>query len=99
MFLMPLRIYTDSYSIFSYLRAAHLRFPAEKSSFLHLAFLKECLQHGVLESITWVDTRDMCVDGMTKGMADRTPLHRLMSGSWRLQHASESFAEPRTTSG
>ena len=39
----------------------------------------------------------MCVDGLTKGMADRSPLNKLMKGSWQLKHAAESFVEPRIT--
>ena len=73
-FAMPLHIFTDSYSIFSYLKAAHLKFPAEKSTYIHLAFIKECLDVGALCSLTWIDTRDMVVDGMTKGLAGRAPL-------------------------
>ena len=30
---MPLHMFTDSYSIYSYLRAAHLKFPAEKATY------------------------------------------------------------------
>ena len=41
----------------------------------------------VLKRFYWIDTRDMCVDGMTKGKLDRLPLHQLMAGVWRLRHA------------
>ena len=88
---MPLHMFTDSYSIYSYLRAAHLKFPAEKATYLHLAFLKELLDSKALSSLTWVDTRDMVCDGLTKGMADRTAIHRLMAGSWKLNHPCETF--------
>ena len=40
---MQLHMFTDSYSIYSYLKAAHLKFPAEKATYLHLAYLKELL--------------------------------------------------------
>ena len=40
---IQLHVFTDSYSIYSYLKAAHLKFPAEKATYLHLAYLKELL--------------------------------------------------------
>ena len=84
-------MFTDSYSIFSYLKAAHLKFPAEKATYLHLAYLKELLDAKAVKSLTWVDTRDMVCDGLTKGMADRSALHRLMAGVWKLSHPCETF--------
>ena len=84
-------MYTDSFSIYSYLRAAHLKFPAEKATYLHLAYLKELLDSKAVKSLTWVDTRDMVCDGMTKGMADRSALHSLMKGEWILKHPCETF--------
>ena len=85
-FSMEVHMYTDSYSIYSYLRAAHLKFPAEKATYLLLAYLKEQLDCKAIKSLTWVDTRDMVCDGLTKGMADRSALHKLMMGIWILNH-------------
>ncbi len=76
---MPLHMYTDSYSIFSYLKAQHLKFPAEKAYF-HLAYLRELLEAGIVRSICWCDTRDMVADGITKGSLDRTALTDVMRG-------------------
>ena len=89
---MEVHMYTDSYSIYSYLRSAHLKFPAEKATYLHLAYLKEKLDTRAVKSLTWVDTRDMVGDGLTKGMADRSAIHKLMQGEWTLKHPCESFA-------
>ena len=36
---MTIEALTDSYSMFSYLAAAHLKLPAEKGTFYHLAYL------------------------------------------------------------
>ena len=99
----PLDAFTDSGSLFSYLEADHLKFPADKGTFFHLAYLRELLTNGVLRDYFWIDTRDMCVDGMTKGRLDRQTLHQLMAGLWRLRHASKSIrsvkwqAERRST--
>ena len=83
----PLEPYTDSGSLFSYLEADHLKFPADCGTFFHLAYLRELLTNGILRDYCWIDTRDMCVDGMTKGRLDRKALHELMGGHWTITHA------------
>ena len=37
----------------------------------------------------WVDTRDMAMDGMTKGMADGTAIQHFMKGTWQIRHTYE----------
>ena len=96
----PLDMFTDSYSIFSYLRTQHLKFPAEKGTFFHLAYLRELLEKKVIRSLTWVDTRDMFADGMTKGALDRAALVEVMLGTWTLRHKAETHHEtPKTDDG
>ena len=51
----------------------------------------------LIGSYTWVDTRDMVADGLTKGRADRTPLAAIMSGSYILNHVCHEYKEPTTT--
>ena len=87
----PLDAFTDSGSLYSYLEADHLKFPSDKGTFFHLAYLRELLSNGVLRDYYWIDTRDMCVDGMTKGRLDRQVLHELMAGRWKLCHESKSI--------
>ena len=41
----------------------------------------------------WVDTRDMVVDGLTKGMKDRSALMALMQGVWQSKHKVETHTE------
>ena len=88
---------TDSYSIFSYLAAAHLKLPAEKSTYYHLAYLREKLGSRHIRSYNWTDTRDMVADGLTKGTADRAPLASIMDGIYDLQHAVHEYCEPTAT--
>ena len=96
---VPLKIeaLTDSYSIFSYLAAQHLKLPAEKGTYYHLAYLREKLVSGIIQSYSWTDTRDMVADGLTKGVVDRSALAAMMSGTYTLQHAVREFREPTTT--
>ena len=88
---------TDSYRIFSHLAAAHLKLPAEKGAFYHLAYLREKLVSTHIGSYTWVDTRDMVADGLTKGRADRTSLIQMMHGAYNLDHVCHEYKEPSTT--
>ena len=93
---MAIEALTDSYSIFSYLAAAHLKLPAEKGTFYHLAYLRERLVSSLISSYTWVDTRDMVADGLTKGRSDRTALIHMMHGHYDLDHVCHEYAEPST---
>ena len=94
---MSIEALTDSYSIFSYLAAAHLKLPAEKGTFYHLAYLRERLVSRLIGSYTWVDTRDMVADGLTKGRADRTALINMMHGNYELDHACHEYSEMSTS--
>ena len=98
---LPLRIeaLTDSYSTFSYLAAQHLKLPAEKGTFYHLAYLREKLVNGVISSYSWTDTRDMADDGLTKGSTDRSALASIMDGDYKLHHAVHEFQKSLTAVG
>ena len=95
---MKIEALTDSYSIFSYLAAAHLKLPAEKSTYYHLAYLREKLVSRHIRSYSWTDTRDMVADGLTKGTADRAPLAAIMDGHYKLDHAVHEYVEPTAAS-
>ena len=83
---IPCEAYTDSYSLCSYLASVHLKYPTEKGTYFHLAYLREKLASRWLRNYSWIDTRDMVIDGMTKGKLDRAVLHHLMDGTWKLSH-------------
>ena len=88
---IDVHLFTDSYSIFSYVRAQHLKYPADKGTFYHLAYLRECVEKHRAKGLHWIDTRDMLCDGMTKGKIDREALTRAMQGYWSLKHKHESY--------
>ena len=60
--------------------------------------MKELLDNGIISRYHWSDTRDMVVDGLTKGKLDRTELQKLMNGWWTLQHAVETIHSNRDAS-
>ena len=91
---MKIEAITDSYSTFSYLAVAHLKLPAEKGTYYHLAYLREELTTSRVRSVNWIDTRDMITDGLAKGSVDRTMLASIMSGSFELKYAVHEYQEP-----
>ena len=70
----------DAMSIFSALAAERVKAPAEKSMLLHLLWLRELLEKGILNALHWLDTRAMSADGHTKGSIERDTLRELASG-------------------
>ena len=72
-FAYKLILYVDAKSVYSSIISAFLKVPAEASLVAHLLWIRELLQKGILQTLTWVDTRDMLADAMTKGLPDRTP--------------------------
>ena len=56
--------------MFAAASAVFVKTPAEKSLQCHVQFLRELLDHGVLAAIVWLDTRDMCSDGLTDPLSD-----------------------------
>ena len=49
-----------------------------------MQFLRELLDNGVLAAIAWLDTRDMCSDGLTKGTVAREALMLIMDGIYTM---------------
>ncbi len=84
-FFMEMHQFTDSMSIFSSLESLKEKPPADKGTTFHYAFLEECLNKGIIAQFHWIDTRDMCMDGFTKGSIPRDAIDMVMKGRWMLQ--------------
>ena len=97
-FRLKLDMLTDSFSIFSYLRSLHLKFPSERGTLFHLAHLREALVLGIVSQYTWCDTRDMVADGLTKGSVDRELVVRFMAGIYLPRHRREVYSALVNTS-
>ena len=50
---------------------------------LHLLWLRELLENGILSALHWLDTRAMSADGHTKGSIERDTLRELAGGVMR----------------
>ena len=84
----------DAMSIFAAITATQIKIPADSSLLSHLQYLRELLDHQVLNAFWWVDTRDMLADGLTKGAIDRAALHLAMGGSIAMSAEMYQFISP-----
>ena len=71
----------DAMSVYAAITATYIKHPAEKGLLSHVQFVREMLDAGVLKALSWIDTRDMSADGLTKGAVDRAALHSIMDGT------------------
>ena len=88
---MPIALYVDAKSVYAAVTATFVKVPAEKSLLCHIQYLRELLDQQILQSLVWLDTRDMGADGLTKGAVLRTQLHMLMNGYMKIEHPCESW--------
>ena len=63
---------TDAKNLLLILKNVNMKNPAEKNFIVHLMWLKNMLENGVIQALIWTDTRDMTADGHTKGTIKRT---------------------------
>ena len=91
---MPLHACTDARSVYSGIAASVVKMPVERRTLYHAQWIRELLNQHVLDGLWWIDTRDCCADGMTKGACDRGPILKVMHGIWRLEHEALCWSAP-----
>lgn len=74
----------DARSVASAVTAPVLRAPAECSTLVGVAWLREKLKKTEVDNLYWADTRIMIADGLTKGAVGRSTLHDAMNGWWNI---------------
>ena len=90
-FKAELHLYIDARSVYDAITAVTLKPPSERSMAAFVYWIRELLDHGILSSITWCDTRDMSADALTKGSIDRDILVKLMRGSFQFKHEVKTY--------
>ena len=68
------------------LKATTFKPPVENSLFGDVLWLREMRSKALVQYIVWTDARDMCADGLTKGVIKRDALRELMKGAMKLRH-------------
>lgn len=74
----------DAMSVDTAVSSSNMKTPAGQSLLVHIKWLRSCLDAGLVYAMVWADTRSMLADGMTKGVIDRSDLHRAMECIWRI---------------
>ena len=77
---IKLTVVIDAMSILAALEPERIKAPTEQSLLSHLLWLREIVDRRIMDTLNWRDTRDMTVDGHTKGCIDRSALHEVASG-------------------
>ena len=91
---IAIEVCTDCRSVFDALSATEIKAPSETSLVLILNVLKELLQAHVIKELTWLDTKDMLADGLTKGGVSRLQLFEFSSsGKFIVKHVCKTFVE------
>ncbi len=67
-------------SVYAAISAKFVKVPAEKSLYALIKYIREMLDERVITALAWLDARDMCSDGLTKGIVDRQALPTIMAG-------------------
>ena len=88
-------LYVDAKSVYNTVVSAMMKIPGEASLVAHLLWLREMFNLGVISAISWVDTRDMLADALTKGLPDRAPILDAMQGILKMQHIPEISYSPK----
>jgi hypothetical protein len=85
-FAVPAALYLDALSVYAAITATFVKTPADNGVLVHCLYVRELLDHDVLQALIWQDTRDMLADGLTKGAVDRKALHEAMDGLVVINH-------------
>ena len=78
---VPMVLYLDAMGVYASITQSFQKTPADQSVLIHCLYIRQLLTDGVLSALSWVDTRDMHADGLTKGSVDRKALHDIMKGT------------------
>ena len=91
---IKLQLIVDCRSLFDTLKKDETQMPREASLIMLLFQLKESLRTGSLQSIVWVDTRDMLADALNKGIIARKAIIDFCTQArWTPQHSFQIFSE------
>ena len=88
-------LHVEAKSVYAAVTASMVKIPADRSLFVHVAYLRELLDRNVVRAMVWLDTRDMMPDGLTKGTVARDLLHTLMAGTMVVAHPAEAWVSKK----
>ena len=89
--LHPLELCIDAKAVFDSIKAPEFSVPAEASLTPLIHIMREDLAAKRLKAMWWIDTRDMCADGMNKGGLPREPILAVCNGEWIIKESAIAF--------
>ncbi|CAE7210155.1 unnamed protein product [Symbiodinium sp. CCMP2456] len=95
-FVFDSELCVDALNLYYALSAQYPKMPAEKTLYTHIAWIRDLLKAGLVRAVSWVDTRDMLADALTKGKIDRQAILSAMSGSWKLEFDRKTYRPSKT---
>ena len=93
---MPMHACIDAQSVYAAITAEVIGMPAERHTLYHAQWVRELLDSRTLEALWWIDTRDCCADGLTKGTVLRDAIVAIMKGNWKILHECKRWPTKRT---
>ena len=69
--------FVDAKAVFDAITAETVKLTTDKKMYIHTLAAREMLDQGQVSRLYWLDAKDMCTDGMTKGTVDRAALMSL----------------------
>jgi len=83
---LPLTLFVDNMSLFQSVTGTEV-VCKDAAMKLHALYLRQMLDRGMVTTLTWIDTRDMLADALTKGKISRDALmDACNNGRWILNH-------------
>ena len=74
-------------SVFTAIRNETNKCPTEQQMLYEIKALRQHLLDGRIDRLTWIDTRDMLADALTKGKVSREAfLYSLWHAEWTIKH-------------
>ena len=92
---IPMALYVDAQSVFITITSTYIKIPADNGVLSHIQYVRELLDTRVLLKLFWVDTRDMCADGLTKGSISREAIQDVMNGQLNLLKGTKGWTLPK----
>ena len=91
----PIHLYIDAMSVFTAIRNESHKCPTEQQMLYEIKALRQHLLDGRIDLLTWIDTRDMLADALTKGKVPREALlYALWHGTWAIKHQEKVQSFP-----
>ncbi|CAE8682255.1 unnamed protein product [Polarella glacialis] len=92
LYALKLDLYIDARAVFDSVCARHVKTPADKALLVHALKLREYLDRQQVQTVSWIDTRDMVADALNKGTIEREAVREFFSvGKWHVKHAIKSW--------